>query len=122
MTIVFAVFAALAGAVAVLAGGYGLRRTRQVTRSGHYAIALVKPPPPGADRPLLSYETHDGRVVETVSPVPLPGGISVRLTYDPQDPRDVVVDGHERTAVDRAFVLTGLLLTAAAALVAALGA
>ncbi|EFG06265.1 Hypothetical protein SCLAV_1187 [Streptomyces clavuligerus] len=53
MQIVFAAFAALAGVVAVLAGAYGLHRTRHITRSGRYAIALVKPPPPGAERPGL---------------------------------------------------------------------
>ncbi|ANW20716.1 DUF3592 domain-containing protein [Streptomyces clavuligerus] len=121
MQIVFAAFAALAGVVAVLAGAYGLHRTRHITRSGRYAIALVKPPPPGAERPVLMYETHDGRIVETVSPVSLPSGSSVRLRYDPADPREVVVDGRERTATDRGFMIVGCVLVVAALALAVVG-
>ncbi|GGZ43351.1 hypothetical protein GCM10010387_42060 [Streptomyces inusitatus] len=111
MQIVFAAFTALAGLVAVLVGAYARRQTRRIVSAGCLAIALVKPAPPGAGRGLLQYETADGRVVEIVSPVPLPEGGSVRLSYDPEDPRDVVVDGHHRAAVDRGFVIAGLLLT-----------
>ncbi|MFI2214552.1 DUF3592 domain-containing protein [Streptomyces sp. NPDC020141] len=119
--IVFAVFTALGGLVAVLAGGYGLRQTRRITRTGAFAVALVKPAPPGAERPLLQYETADGRVMEIVSPVPLPAGGSVRLSYDPADPRDVVVDGRERTAIDRGFVAGGALLAVTGLVLAVLG-
>ncbi|MER6912841.1 DUF3592 domain-containing protein [Streptomyces sp. NPDC000594] len=122
MQIVFAVFTALGGLVAVVAGLHGLYRTRRVTRSGHYAIALVKSPPPGAERPSLAYETRDGRIMEIVSPVPLPAGTDVRLAYDPDDPREVVVAGHERTGVDRGFVAAGLVIAAVGLLVAVLGA
>ncbi|MFF0447834.1 DUF3592 domain-containing protein [Streptomyces sp. NPDC004609] len=112
MQIVFGAVTVLGGLVAVLAGAYGLRQTRRIRRAGHFAIAVVKPPPPGGERPLLQYETRDGRVMETVSPVPrLPEGSSVRLSYDPADPREIVVDGHERTGVDRAFVSAGLVVT-----------
>ncbi|MGW4201952.1 hypothetical protein [Streptomyces sp. NPDC004726] len=113
MQTVFAAFTVLGGLVAVLAGVHGLRQTSRIKDAGHLAVALVKPPPPGADRVLLEYETRDGRVMEIVSPAPrLAVGSSVRVSYDPGDPRDVVVDGHERTGVDKAFVTVGLLLTA----------
>lgn len=74
-------------------------------------MALVKQPPQGAERPLLEFETQDGRVMEIVSPVAeLTVGTSVGVSYDARDPRDVVVDGHRRTGVDRGFVIAGLLL------------
>ncbi|MGW6460598.1 hypothetical protein ACWF94_32520 [Streptomyces sp. NPDC055078] len=111
MQIVFASFTALGGLIAALAGAYGLRQSRRIAGSGHFAIALVKPAPPGTGRPLLAYETRDGQIVEVSSPVPLPEGSSVRLSYDPGDPREVVVDGHRRTGVDRGFVIAGLTLT-----------
>ncbi|MFD9718340.1 hypothetical protein [Streptomyces sp. NPDC059076] len=112
---IFAVFTAMAGLVAMLAGAYGLRHTRRITGSCYFALALVKPPPPGALRPLLTYETLDGRVVETVSPVALDATSgSVRLWYDPADPYDVVIDGHQRTALDRALIAAGVVLLALA--------
>ncbi|AVZ72411.1 hypothetical protein SLUN_09605 [Streptomyces lunaelactis] len=122
MQIVFAAFTAIGGLVAALAGAYGLRQTRRIAASGHFAIALVKPAPPGVERPLLQYETEDGRVMEIVSPVPLQAplesGSSVRLSYDPEDPRDVVLDGHARTRVDKGFVIAGLALVVIALVLA----
>lgn len=103
----------MGGLVAVLAGAYGLWQTGRISGSGYCAIALVKPPPLGAQRPLLEFETLDGRIIEIVSPVPFAddsGG--VRLWYDPGSPSDVVVDGHQRTGVDRGFVAVGLTLIA----------
>ncbi|MEO3977152.1 DUF3592 domain-containing protein [Streptomyces sp. CAU 1734] len=112
MQIVFAAFTLAGGLIAALAGVYGLRQTRRIARSGHFAIALVKPVPPGAERVLLAFETADGRLMEIPSPVPLAEGRSIRLAYDPGDPRDVVVDGHRRTGVDGGFVVAGAMLTA----------
>ncbi|MEU3598028.1 DUF3592 domain-containing protein [Streptomyces sp. NPDC006798] len=123
MPTVFAAFTVLGGLVAVLAGAHGLRRTRRIRHSGRTAEALVKPPPPGADRELLEYVTEDGRVVEIPAPVPLDtvtAGSTVPVSYDPADPRDVVVLGRERTALDRAFVVAGLLVMAAGPVVAVL--
>ncbi|MGV9310811.1 hypothetical protein ACWDR0_01275 [Streptomyces sp. NPDC003691] len=122
MPTVFAAFTALGGLIAVLAGGYGLHRTRRIRGTGRTATALVKPPPPGAERHLLEYETGDGRIVEIPSPVPLPtvpAGGTVTISYDPGDPREVVVRGRERTGLDASFVLAGLLLVIAAAVLTA---
>ncbi|KOU36737.1 hypothetical protein ADK54_32205 [Streptomyces sp. WM6378] len=123
---VLAGFTVLGGLVALLAGAYGLRETRRVERAGAFAWALVKPAPQGSARPLLQFETADGHVLELPSPVPpsrrepLPPGASVRVSYDPEDPRTIVLLGRQRTALDRAFmaagaaiVLLGLTLAAA---------
>ncbi|MEU5399351.1 hypothetical protein ABZ348_08640 [Streptomyces sp. NPDC005963] len=110
---IFAVFTAMAGLVVVLAGAHGLRHTRRIVGSCYFALALVKPPPRGALRPLLAYETLDGRVVEIVSPVVLDAATdSVRLWYDPTDPHDVVIDGYQRRGLDRALIAAGVVLLA----------
>ncbi|MGW8327402.1 hypothetical protein ACWGLE_05765 [Streptomyces sp. NPDC055897] len=127
MLFVLAGFTVIGGLVALVAGAYGLRETRRAERAGALAWALVKRAPQGATRPLLQFETADGQVLELPSPVPpsrrepLPPGSSVRLSYDPADPRTVVLLGRQRTALDRAFmaaggtiVLLGLTLAAAA--------
>ncbi|MFE0104330.1 DUF3592 domain-containing protein [Streptomyces sp. NPDC059009] len=122
---VLALITALGGLVALLAGAYGLRRTRAITESGVVAEALVKEVQPGADRPLLQFETEDGRVVEVVSPVPptrkwpLQAGDHVRLAYDGQDPTETVLLGRERRAADRAFVVAGAALIVLGAVLAA---
>lgn len=125
--VVLALFTALGGLVALLAGAYGLQRTRRISAAGQVVEALVKAVPPGAERPTLQFETADGRVVEVVSPVPsgrhrrLDAGDRVRIAYDADDPRETVLVGDERKGVDRVFVaggaalvLLGLVLTAAA--------
>lgn len=114
--IVLAALTALGGLVAVLAGGYGLRRTRRAAAAGQTVDALVKPPQPGSNRPLVQFETADGRVVEVVSPVPrtrrrpLPVGSEVRIAYDADDPCEIILPIGESIRVDRAFVLAGAAL------------
>ncbi|MEB8339454.1 DUF3592 domain-containing protein [Streptomyces endophyticus] len=114
--IVLAACTALGGLVALVAGAYGLQRSRRVQAAGNIAQALVKPPQPGSERPLLQFETDDGRVVEVVSPVPpskrrpLPAGGVVSVAYDTEDPRETVLLGGERPGVDRAFMIAGALL------------
>ncbi|MGW2346798.1 hypothetical protein [Streptomyces sp. NPDC001661] len=114
--IVLAACTALGGLVALIAGAYGLQRGRRVQEAGNVAQALVKPPQQGSDRPLLQFETGDGRVVEVVSPVPaskrrpLPAGGLVSVAYDTEDPRETVLLGGERPGVDRAFMIAGALL------------
>ena len=126
--IVLAACTAVGGLVALLAGAYGLRRTRRVRTAGNVVDALVKPPQPGGERPLLQFQTVDGRVLEIVSPVPpsrgepLAAGSVVRVAYDGADPREVVVLGAERPAVDVAFVAAGAaLVLVGAALAVVLG-
>ncbi|MFF1419653.1 hypothetical protein [Streptomyces sp. NPDC058280] len=113
--IVFAAFAALGGLVALLAGAVGIRRTRRILSAGESAMALVKRGPPGSERQTLQYETADGHVLEVISPVLLEAGTSVLLSYDPEDPREVVLPGYPRTRVDLGFVLLGLAVILAGA-------
>ncbi|WP_328724931.1 DUF3592 domain-containing protein [Streptomyces sp. NBC_00259] len=114
--IVFAGFTVLGGLVALLAGAYGLNRTRRISAAGQVVTALVKAAPPGADRPLLQYETADGRVLEVPAPapptrgLPLTPGSTVRISYDPDDPREIVLSGHERTRIDRGFMIVGAIV------------
>lgn len=118
MLFVLAGFTLFGGLVALLAGAYGLRRTRRVAAAGDAVWALVKPAPRGSGRPLLQYETTDGQVLELPSPVPstrreplTPGG-RVHLFYDPADPREVVLLGRERTGLDRTFIAAGAAVAA----------
>ncbi|MDG4863305.1 hypothetical protein P8605_34720 [Streptomyces sp. T-3] len=110
--VVLAGFTAFGGLVAVLAGAYGLRQARRIAASGQVVAALVKAPPTGAARALLQFETGDGRVIEVVAPVPAPlaAGSHVRIAYDPEDPREVVLLGNERVWLDRGFVGAGAAL------------
>ncbi|WP_420033100.1 hypothetical protein ACN2WE_10800 [Streptomyces sp. cg28] len=114
--IVLAAFTAMGGLVALLAGAYGLQRTRRVRVAGNVVDALVKPPQPGSDRPLLQFATGDGQVIEVVSPVPaskrlpLPAGGVVSVAYDTDDPRETVLLGGERPGVDRIFMMAGAVL------------
>ncbi|MEU6845101.1 DUF3592 domain-containing protein [Streptomyces sp. NPDC046716] len=117
--IVLAAFTAMGGLVALLAGAYGLQRTRRVRVAGNVVEALVKPPQPGSDRPLLQFATGDGQVIEVVSPVPaskrlpLPAGGVVSVAYDTEDPRETVLLGGERPGVDRTFMIAGAVLVLA---------
>lgn len=68
------VFGALGGVVAYLAGVVGLRELRRLRRVGVPALALVRARVPTPEdralppRPLLQFETADGRVMEVFSP------------------------------------------------------
>ncbi|MEV7598132.1 DUF3592 domain-containing protein [Kitasatospora sp. NPDC089797] len=116
------VFGALGGVVAYLAGVVGLRDLRRLRRVGVPVRALVRARVPAPEdrslppRPLLQFETEDGRVVEVFSPVPstarhpLPDGGYVPVRYDPADPRQVVVEGRERRRLEYAFAAVGLLM------------
>lgn len=123
--IVLAALTALGGLVAVLAGAYGLHRTCRATDAGQTVDALVKPPRPGSDRPLVQFETAEGRVVEVVSPVPrtrrrpLLVGSEIRIAYDADDPREIVLPVGESVRVDRGFVVAGAALVVLGAVLAA---
>ncbi|MDH6108553.1 hypothetical protein P3T36_005455 [Kitasatospora sp. MAP12-15] len=124
-----AVWAAVGGLVAYLAGVTGLNATRRLLRDGIPVQALVKERPAdraesaGVSRPLLQFATREGLVMEVFSPVcssrshPLVDGRHVLVRYDPDDPRQVLVQGRERRGIEYAFValgagavLTGLVL------------
>ncbi|MGC5004927.1 DUF3592 domain-containing protein [Streptomyces sp. NBC_00353] len=119
---VLAGIAAFGGMFAVLAGAYGLRQARRVSESGVRVQALVKRHPGEAReesaplRPLLQFVTEDDRVMEVVCPVPstrrrpFSDGDNVHVSYDPADPRNVVVHGRERFGPDRAFIAGGALV------------
>ncbi|MEU9130791.1 DUF3592 domain-containing protein [Kitasatospora sp. NPDC048540] len=114
-----AVFAAIGGLTAYLAGAVGLRDTRRLRRVGIPVQALVKYRSTqagdlaGAARPLLQFVTADETVMEVFSPVPagrsqpLTDGGQVWISYDPADPRQVVVRGRERAWLDLSFVALG---------------
>ncbi|MFF7988748.1 DUF3592 domain-containing protein [Kitasatospora xanthocidica] len=116
------VFGALGGVVAYLAGVVGLRELRRMRRVGVPASALVRERALGPEdrspspRPLLQFETADGRVVEVFSPVPsttrhpLPDGGYVPVRYDPADPRQVLVEGRERRRLEYAFMALGVAM------------
>jgi len=135
MLILFAAWVAVAGAVAALAGLAGLHRVRRLRRDGVTAWALAMPepipagqPPTDPDRRVrLQYTLADGRVVERIGPAPghrsggpRPGD-KVLIWYDPADPDDVLVYGRWGRAVDRAFLIVGLLLIAVGTAIAVAG-
>nr|WSW65845.1 DUF3592 domain-containing protein [Streptomyces sp. NBC_00995] len=119
---VLAGMAAFGGMLAIMAGAYGLARARRVRESGVHVQALVKRSPgrggvgPAMLRPSLQFVTEDGRVLEVASPVsstrrqPLRDGDHVLVSYDPADPRDVVVHGRERLGLERGFIGVGALV------------
>ncbi|MFD4945212.1 DUF3592 domain-containing protein [Streptomyces sp. NPDC058239] len=114
--------AAFGGMLAVLVGAYGLRQARQVRETGVRVQAMVKRRPgevreePAPPHPLLQFVTEDERVMEVVSPVPptrrhpFNDGDNVLVSYDPADPRNVVVHGRERLGPERAFIAGGALV------------
>ncbi|MGW1705276.1 hypothetical protein ACWCP8_06930 [Streptomyces sp. NPDC002206] len=114
--------AAFGGMFAVLVGAYGLRQARRVSETGVRVQALVKRHPGEARgesaplRSLLQFVTEDDRVMEVVCPVPstrrqpFSDGDYVHVSYDPADPRNVVVHGRERLGPDRAFIAGGALV------------
>ncbi|WP_413754678.1 DUF3592 domain-containing protein [Streptomyces sp. R-74717] len=108
--------------LAVLVGAYGLRQARRVRETGVRVQALVKRHS-GEVReesaplhPLLQFVTDNDRVMEVVCPVPptrrrpFKDGDNVLVSYDPADPRNVVVHGRERLGPERAFIAGGALV------------
>jgi hypothetical protein len=119
--IVFGVWLALAGAVALLAGLAGRRRVRRLRRHGLTAWGVIvpaqdteEPPPAGPRRTLLvHYRLADGQVLERIVPAagirtaPLRPGQKVLVWYDAEDPGDILVYGRWGRAADWAFVAAG---------------
>ncbi|HEY7432945.1 MAG TPA: DUF3592 domain-containing protein [Streptosporangiaceae bacterium] len=123
MLVVVGVWFALAGGVAALAGLAARHRSRRLRRRGVAAWALaVRPPvppgePPGRPpgRTLVQYALPDGRVLEGRSPgsarksSSLAPGEKVLIWYDPGDPQEILVYGHDRMLSDLALVTVGAL-------------
>jgi hypothetical protein len=113
--IVTGVFLGIGGIVAYLAGVVGLAEARRLGRDGRRVRALVRHRP-GATRALLQFTTDDDRelVMEVFGPWGLQDGHEVWLRYDPADPRDILVEGHEHRGRERAFIALGLAAILAA--------
>ena len=114
--IVFGVWLALAGAVALLAGLAGRRRVRRLRRHGLTAWGVIVPAPDAEKPPrrtLVQYRLADGQVLERIVPAagirtaPLPPGQKVLVWYDAEDPGDILVYGRWGRAADWAFVAAG---------------
>lgn len=122
----------LGGVVSLLAGVTERRRWRRLLAAGHTAWASIVAAPthpeydPSAYRPLLRFETDDGRPVEVFSPVaptarrPLVEGRKILVHYDLDDPAQVVVHG-ERGRGGSAFIALGLVAIAGAVTAFVLG-
>jgi hypothetical protein len=135
MLIIYGVWLALAGALAALAGLSGMRRVRRLRRGGVMVWATPVTPAEAEQRPsagsrghaLIQYTLADGRVLEQRVPAPprrsasLRPGKKVLVSYDPEDPGDVLVYGRWGRAADRAFVTTGVLGILIGAGIATLG-
>jgi hypothetical protein len=133
MSIEIGVVLGIAGCLAVLAGLSSMRRSRRLRLRGVSVSAMALRIPESAGeqdrqgRIVLQYALEDGRVVERMGPrsrrgeEPLEPGREVLIWYDPADPEDVLVFGHDGRRSDRAFVTGGLLVVVAGVLVATLG-
>lgn len=117
----------IVGGLLMLYAGLAQRRFhRRVQSEGGTAWALIAPAPrhpeyePSAYRPMLRFQTDDGRPVEVFSPVPptrrrpLVEGRKVLVHYEPDDPTQVVVHG-ERGRSDLIFIVVGLAAVVGAA-------
>ena len=120
--VVFGVWLALGGAMAVVAGLGGARRRRRLRSSGLTTWAMVLPTPTEPDDPSRSsapvsvqFALDDGRVIERRHARPirrsaaLSPGERVLIWYDPADPGDVVIYGSDGRWSDRAFLVAGAL-------------
>ncbi|WP_329577453.1 DUF3592 domain-containing protein [Kitasatospora sp. NBC_01250] len=117
------------GVLAYLAGATGLAETRRLRQVGVPASALVARRASDADgpgRPLLQFATREGLVLEVPSPVgpsraqPLTAGRAVPVRYDPADPRQILVQGRERRAIEYVFMAAGAAIVLTALTLAAL--
>jgi hypothetical protein len=133
MLIIFGVWLAVPGGIALLAGLSSMRRVRRLRRGGMTTWALPVPVPAGSEpaaapQPMvLQYTLADGRVLERSAPTParksapLWPGEKVLLWYDPADPEDVLVQGHWGRASNRALVIAGAALVLIGTGIAAFG-
>ncbi|MFL6114060.1 MAG: DUF3592 domain-containing protein [Catenulispora sp.] len=126
--VVLGVVIVLGGLLSAYAGIAQLRERRRVLAEGDTVWASIVPAPthpeyePSAYRPMLRFETEDGRVVEVYSPVsstkrrPLVEGRRILVHYVGEDPAQVVVHG-EKGPTDLLFIGSGLAAVVAAVIV-----
>jgi Protein of unknown function (DUF3592) len=121
--IVVGVWFAIAGAVAALAGLYGMRRAWRLRRDGVRTWGMAVLPPvshqddfdASPESILIQYTLVDGRVLERLTPRPVRAhtapqvGQPVAIWYNPEDPDEILVYGRETRLSDRALVIIGLL-------------
>lgn len=121
--VVVGVWFALAGAVAALAGLYGIRRAWRLRRDGVRTWGMAVLPPVSQDDEfgaspesvLIQYTLVDGRVMERLTPRPVRAhaaprvGQPVAVWYNPEDPDEILVYGRETRLSDRALLTAGLL-------------
>jgi hypothetical protein len=117
---VLGVVIVLGGLLSLYAGFAQLRARRHLLADGSTAWASIAPAPkhpeyePSAYRPMLRFDTDDGRPVEVYSPVPstkrrpLVEGRKILVHYAPEDPTQVVVHG-ETGRADLLFIGVGLV-------------
>ena len=141
MSVIYGVWFALAGGVAVLAGWSGMHRRRRLRRDGMTAWAMIvpSPSPPSsaadADQPsrkssrriMVQFALDDGGVIERActqrarkSDALKPGQL-VLVWYDPADPGEVLVYGRSGRQADRVFLVAGLLFVLLGVGVAVIG-
>jgi Protein of unknown function (DUF3592)/Mu transposase, C-terminal len=132
--VVFGVWLALAGAIAMVAGLASRARRRRLRGRGLTAWAMVvqAPADPGepgsrSGRVLVQFALPDGRVIERGYARPgrrsgaLSPGQRVLVWYDPADPADVLVYASDGPWSDRAFLAAGALCVIGGAVIAGFG-
>jgi hypothetical protein len=121
--VVVGVWFAIAGAVAALAGLYGIRRAWSLRRDGVRTWGMAVRPPSAPDREpdasdghlLIQYTLVDGRVMERLTPRPAHKqaapqvGQPVAVWYNPDDPGEILVYGRETRLADLSLLITGVL-------------
>ncbi len=122
MAIVLGIWLALSGVVPALAGLTALRRARRLRRHGVQAWAAAVPDssPDGERGTALQYRLPDGRTIEKLGAgkaAALLPGERVLIWYDPADPLDMLVRGHDGRAPDLVLVIAGAALVAAGAVI-----
>lgn len=117
---VLGVVIVLGGLLSLYAGFAQLHTRRHLLADGSTAWASIVPAPkhpeyePSAYRPMLRFDTDDGRPVEVYSPVPstkrrpLVEGRKILVHYASEDPTQVVVHG-ETGRADLLFIGIGLV-------------
>ena len=131
--LVYGVWLALAGGIAMVAGLAASLRRRRLQRNGVAVRAMILPTPSDAADAgrtaavSIQFALEDGRVIERGHgpqgrrPARLRPGDRVLVWYDPADPTDVVVYGSDGRWSDRAFLVSGVVLFAVGVVLAGFG-